>query len=514
MKKTLHINIGNSITLIEEDAYEMLTVYLNEVKFHFAKSADNFEIVTDIENRIAELFSEMLAYQQKKIISIEDVQEVVRQMGSVQDFETTEDEHTGTYSEPMVHHTVKKLYRDTDHAMIAGVCVGLSHYLNLDVRWIRLIALATIFIGGSGVLAYIVLWIMIPKAATKSEKLFMRGEEANLRGYANSYLQPLVKGSRSFIAEAFEALGNFIQGTGKLVFKIVSAFIIAMTAFGLIFLMVAMIALIGVSDSDIVNQFPFSIVNDEYFTALTIGAFLAAAMPLLALLLFSVRVAFSNRSVNKTLSFVLLIIWLVGVGITIFHVAKTFSEFKENAEFAQTAMIKPHQSYRLEMDRARFFTKEDSIRYHIDPDNYKGRKILNSRYGNFDSPNNVSLSIEKSSDQTTSVHQNYSSQGLTFEDALKNAQNIHYKFVQQDSILTFSPVLQLIRPAKWRDQEVNLILKVPVGTTLYVNKEISNRLNMYGWWNCEHDAGSDYTELVMTDDGVKCKHEKQENMEE
>ncbi|RZL09740.1 MAG: PspC family transcriptional regulator, partial [Pedobacter sp.] len=56
MKKTHHINIGNSITLIEEDAYEMLTIYLNEVKLHFAKSADNFEIVTDIENRIAELF--------------------------------------------------------------------------------------------------------------------------------------------------------------------------------------------------------------------------------------------------------------------------------------------------------------------------------------------------------------------------------------------------------------------------------------------------------------------------
>jgi hypothetical protein len=57
MKKTLNINIGNTIIHIEEDAYETLTVYLNEVKYHFAKSADNFEIVTDIENRIAEMLS-------------------------------------------------------------------------------------------------------------------------------------------------------------------------------------------------------------------------------------------------------------------------------------------------------------------------------------------------------------------------------------------------------------------------------------------------------------------------
>jgi hypothetical protein len=63
MKKTLNINIGNSIIHIEEDAYEILTAYLNEVKFHFSRSADNLEIVTDIENRIAELFTEILREQ-------------------------------------------------------------------------------------------------------------------------------------------------------------------------------------------------------------------------------------------------------------------------------------------------------------------------------------------------------------------------------------------------------------------------------------------------------------------
>jgi len=513
MKKTLHINIGNSITLIEEDAYEMLTVYLNEVKFHFAKSVDNFEIVTDIENRIAELFSEMLAVQQKKVISIEDVQEIIRQMGSVQDFELSDDEPAGMYNEGP-QPAVKKLYRDTDHAMIAGVCVGLSHFLDIDARWVRLIAFATIFLGGSGILAYIVLWIMIPKAATKSEKLFMRGEEANLRGFANSYLQPFVKESRGFIAEAFHVLGNFVQGTGKVVFKIIAGFIIAMSAFGLVFLMVAMVALLGVSDSDVVNQFPFSIVNDEYFTALTIGAFLAGTIPLLALLLFSVRVAFTDRGVNKTLSFVLLIIWLAGIGITIFHVAKISSEFKENAEFAQTAVIRPYQNFTLEIDKTRFFTKEDSVKYHIDTNNYKGKKILYTQYGGFDEQDNVRLSIEKSNDQTVSVYQNYSSQGMTFEDALKNAQNIHYRFVQQDSLLTFSPVLRLIRQAKWRNQEVRLTLKVPVGTTFYINRDINRYLNNYNIWDCHHEDRSEYVEMIMTVDGLKCKHEREENKEE
>ena len=101
MKKTLNINIGNSIVHIEEDAYEMLTVYLNEVKHHFAKNADDFEIVTDIENRIAEMFGEILTAQQKQAINIDDVKSVTAQMGSVKDFETSE-ESEGT-SDPLSH---------------------------------------------------------------------------------------------------------------------------------------------------------------------------------------------------------------------------------------------------------------------------------------------------------------------------------------------------------------------------------------------------------------------------
>ena len=81
MKKTLIINIGNSIIHIEEDAYEILTTYLNEIKMHFTKNADDFEIVTDIENRIAEMFAEILAAGQKQVIELADVEGVMGVIG-------------------------------------------------------------------------------------------------------------------------------------------------------------------------------------------------------------------------------------------------------------------------------------------------------------------------------------------------------------------------------------------------------------------------------------------------
>lgn len=509
MKKTLNINIGNSIIHIEEDAYEMLTIYLNEVKQHFARNADDFEIVTDIENRIAEMFVEMLTNQQKQVINIQDVQSVIAQMGSVKDFESSEEEPEEYIAAPQF--SVKKLYRDTDQAMIAGVCSGLAHYMDVESRLVRLIAIATIFLGGSGVLAYIVLWIMIPKAATKAEKMAMRGEEANLRGFANSYLQPLVHQSRGFIAEFLDVLGNFINGTGKVIFKIIAAGIIAFGSLIILSLIVMLAALLGMWDSNIYQMFPLSMINQEYITVSTFAAFVVFVIPVLALVLFSIRVAFNSRPMNKSLSFGLLIIWLAGVAVATFYVVKIGSEFKEGAEFAQVNDIQKFETYTLNIDRTRFFTKEDSLRYSIDPGKYNGRRILTDLDNDFDEPRNIKLNIEKSENGKTSLSQNYKARGKTFEIALKNAQDIHYDFLQHDSLLTFSPMLQFAKTANWRGQEVELTLKVPVGTKLNISKNFSRYLDGYGYWDCDHDSNSEFTAWKMTDAGIKCEHEEPEN---
>ena len=58
----------------------------------------------------------------------------------------------------------KRLYRSRDNRVIAGVCGGLADYLNVDATMVRVVtALVTLF-GGSGILAYIILWIVVPEA--------------------------------------------------------------------------------------------------------------------------------------------------------------------------------------------------------------------------------------------------------------------------------------------------------------------------------------------------------------
>ena len=56
----------------------------------------------------------------------------------------------------------KRLYRSNEHKMIAGVCGGLGEYFDMDPTIVRLIVVAAALIGGSGLLAYLLAWIIIP----------------------------------------------------------------------------------------------------------------------------------------------------------------------------------------------------------------------------------------------------------------------------------------------------------------------------------------------------------------
>lgn len=512
MKKTLNINIGNSIIHIEEDAYELLKAYLNEIKAHFARNADDLEIVRDIENRIAEMFREVLHVQQKQAISMDDVVAVKLQMGSVNDFETSEDEEV-PFSAATTS-TVKKLYRDTDKSMIAGVCAGLGHYLNIEERWVRLFFLIFIFMGGASIWVYLIMWIIVPRANTRSERMYMKGQAVNLEGFIRNFEEEmqsnqLMKKSGGLIKQLFELFGRFLAGTGRVIFKIGAGFIIFIAGCFLLSLVVTLAGFVGLFDANTADLFPFNMINAAYFTPFLLALFASFAIPLFALILLAIRVAFNGAPVNKSFSFGLLIIWLGGLGFSTYFAAKVSAEFKEEAEFSQVNTIKPFASYTLELNKSRFFSKADSIKYQLNAEEYRGSVVVDDNDGPFTTPQNVRIDIEKSQNGKFFITQNFSSQGKTFDNALKHARNIRYDFSQKDSVLLFSPKLYLNQNVKWRNQEVHVMVSVPVGTKLILSDELDRYLQNYRSWSCEIGDGvdRDYNEWVMTEEGLKCIHE-------
>jgi phage shock protein C len=56
----------------------------------------------------------------------------------------------------------KKLYRSRKEKLIAGVCAGLAEYFGVDPTWIRLIFILFAILGGSAVLVYLIMWVIVP----------------------------------------------------------------------------------------------------------------------------------------------------------------------------------------------------------------------------------------------------------------------------------------------------------------------------------------------------------------
>ena len=76
----------------------------------------------------------------------------------------------------------KKLQRNDQKKMLAGVCSGLADYLNADITIIRIAFIIAAIAGFSGVLAYITLWVIMPVKPLK----YLSENTANYSGYANA----------------------------------------------------------------------------------------------------------------------------------------------------------------------------------------------------------------------------------------------------------------------------------------------------------------------------------------
>ena len=76
--------------------------------------------------------------------------------------------------------SVKKMYRDPDKQVLGGVASGMAAYFGIEAAIIRLIFVLSIFLGGTGLIAYIVLWIILPEAKSITDKVKMKGEPVTL----------------------------------------------------------------------------------------------------------------------------------------------------------------------------------------------------------------------------------------------------------------------------------------------------------------------------------------------
>lgn len=265
MKKTISINIAGLIFYIEEDGYDKLRQYLAAVHRYFSAFADSTEIVADIESRVAERFLIKQKNENKQAISVSDVDELIKAMGNVSDFEAAE-EAEDLISEPL--HSAKpgaaenagekppvqptrerpsrgRFYRDLKRKILGGIASGIAHYYAMDPLWVRLLLLLGIFgmvpvsgifhmhleenfavLSGILIVGYIAMWIAFPGSITLEDnqkvKKFYRDPERKVLGGVASGLSSYFDVDTGVIRFIW-VMSIFFFGTGLLAYIILWA---------------------------------------------------------------------------------------------------------------------------------------------------------------------------------------------------------------------------------------------------------------------------------------------------
>src|SRR5690554_2838753 len=372
MNKTVNINLGGMFFHIDENAYIKLSRYFEAIKKQLSDSDGKDEIMSDIEIRFSELFSEKLT-SDKQVISMKDLDEVIAIMGEPQDYRLDDEEPA---AQTTYHATKsKKLYRDTEEGILGGVLSGLGHYFGIDKVWLRVIALVLFFFYGIGVLPYIILWIVMPEAKTTSEKLEMKGEAVNISNIekkvreefenlsqkVNNIDYEKYKNRAQVEAKNFgNRVGDFFSDFFNVIGKIIGFFIIVISVGALASLLITLFTLGTTS----FFSFPWSGVSEAFnysdipIWILAILLFLVIGIPFFSLLILGFRILIPNsKSFGKVFRYSMLGIWIISLIVLIVVGVRQATEVAFEEKATETQYLNVHPTDTL------FITLNENNRY-------------------------------------------------------------------------------------------------------------------------------------------------------
>jgi phage shock protein PspC (stress-responsive transcriptional regulator) len=644
MKKVININFQGQVIPIEETAYEMLQNYVASLRNYFANEEGRDEIINDIESRIAELFGEQLK-KGTACITDNEVTRIMNSMGRPEDFDASDEpasagpktDHAdssstaaGTaYTQPDGR---GRLYRDEQDKVLGGVASGLANYFKIDPAIIRVIFVALFFGGGSGLLvyiilwiilpsrslvtnirkrlfrdadekviggvagglakyfdispaiprvifaapfilgiiasvfdsvfwgfpgfigsfgggtfimAYIILWIVLPEARTAAEKLEMKGEKVDLNSIRNTIVGDLegvknrateagqdIKAAAtqmgSEVKEAFytkssqlgpevsyaaRRTGSGIGNALAILIKAFFYFIVGIIAFALFIASIGL--LVGGVSVYPLHDFLLQGATQHFAAWGSILLFLG--VPVIALLVYIIRRLMGVKKNNPIIGYTFAGLWVIGL-VSFFVLIGTINRsFLTQVGVREEISMTQPTGNKLKVTLA----EKDVIVYNdwFDTDGLlsidRDTLFLNT----------VKVSVVKSKDGLYHAHLMKISKGNDRASAESLAERIEFKPMQNDSILYLPPHFTVSRTDKWRNQKVIVVIEVPEGKYVELDESLEdyhyfnvqfNRNNNRGDWNIniDDDNSDDYRTgepLLMTPSGLERTNNTKEN---
>jgi phage shock protein PspC (stress-responsive transcriptional regulator) len=523
MKKTFTINISGTVFHIEEDAYEVLQKYLINLKNHFGTSEEGKEILTDIEARIAEIFIEKSTGDQK-VVSIEMVNTAIEIMGTPEDF--VEEETEEVYQPTEESKRKRRLYRDPDHRVIGGVCGGLGAYFNMDPVILRIIFVALLFLtGGTAFLAYIILWIAVPKAKNTAQRLEMRGQEATVKNIEKSIKEEINEVKESY--KKFKESDTYSKGKRSVdaagdvtynVFKVILK--AAVILIGVLLIISGFLGLLGFISSMVIGHsfvqgwpliwspevqipgFLNHFVDPGTVTYGMIAVGILAGIPLLAMLFIGTKLVFRYKTNNMAIGLTMVGVWLIALVSLIAVSLGQLGNYKSQSSATETKIISCDscQTLVLKLGEDKY---EDYAKMDFEIDNVKVAMVD----GDEVMLGNVTLDVDRSANEDFTILIKRSSRGKTRELAKEITEKIIYRFDLKDSTVVFDPWFILQKDEKYRGQQVEITVKVPQGKAVFLSngleKIIHDIENVSNTWDGDM-VGKTW---IMKPEGLTMKEE-------
>lgn len=645
MKKVININFQGRIIPIEEDAYEDLKKYVESLRQYFANEEGKEEIINDIENRIAELFSEKLKAGTSVFISEQAVAGIIASIGKPEEFDadnidlgstsTASSSKSSSYPSsgieprgslfrnesdkilggvcgglgsyfridttiirvifalftlgafgtglviyiilwavlPAKHLENKfsrRLYRDADQKVLGGVCSGVSKYFNIPVWLPRLIFVLPIMLSvfrnmlhlnffflpfvftfsGTLFITYLILWAVIPKAITASEKLEMRGEKVDLesiknkvqdemQGVKKNFTENAEKWKQDFSTkatglkeEAGETARRFAGEAGPSIkrnggrfgrfiltlIKVFFFFILSIIAFALV---MAIFGLVTVSSS--LMPLKNFIADNQWIQVYAWGTLiLFFIVPVVALVVWLIRSIAGVKKRNQYLAYSWGILWTLGWIAAIMLVASVSKEFKREGFVSKDFSVVQPSSGKMKVEfkdaEGKYYPLDLAFESFDDNDNNDNNDKL--RLSSTDDSlliGNISIRILKSNDQNFHVTTVKKARSSSLREAERIAEFISFPISQTDSILTLPIAFPITTKNKFRNQQVRVQIEVPVGKEIFISDRAEN-LNSYTirgnkdglTFDWENDNGYNYMWTsgkwyIMTERGLEPK---------
>ncbi len=524
MKKSLNINLAGQVFHIDEDAYSLLSNYLDSLQRHYAQTEEGEEIITDIEARIAEIFQENLS-EFYTVVTIAEVERAIELIGKPEDFiddeaKPFEEPYSTPYTEQAEQPKNRKLYRDPDGRYVAGIAAGFAHFLGVAPIYVRAGFIVLHLFYGLGIILYLAMWIFIKEARTSAQKLEMRGEQVNLsniektirdefenvkenvkKGFEQVRFEQYAHQSGDALRKVMEGLWVFIKGVMRLVGILIGVgFVIG----GTVLFTALMISLLFPNlpfashiDGGILFQSVIGLVlPPEKLVFATLGLLLLLGIPFVGVVYLGIKMIFNLRSNHKPMLISSLVLWIMGLGIVVSIAITTGQNYSNRANIDETVVLDKIQPDTIALTLKELSRSEDIVHSSLKLGDIR---VLAEDGKVFGMPK---FDIKKAHDNKLKLELERRSYGSGKKAAKENASQIEYEWQAQGGEIRFDHYFKLNGAERWLDQGLRLVLKLPVGKVVYLDesmvKIIYDIKNLQNMW--DGHMGNKY--WVMTEKGL------------